>query len=148
MSPRRIATSLAAGLTAAALLSPVPVEGQAGGALGTVRIARTVVANGQPLAAGSYGVRVTDLPVKPVLGQTPREYRWVEFVQKDDVKGRELALVLTGPEAEEVINSPAPADGRHRIDVLREDRYVRLWFNRGGVHYLMHLAPPVPPGGH
>ncbi|MDQ3487090.1 MAG: hypothetical protein M3468_05065, partial [Acidobacteriota bacterium] len=60
-------------------------------ALGSARITRSAMADGKPLPAGTYTVRVTAQESKPeAVGQTESLERWVEFVQKGEVKGREV----------------------------------------------------------
>lgn len=125
----------------AMLAGHVPVAAQSDTtSLGTVRIPRQVIANGEALAAGTYTLRVTAEAPSRVVGQTPAESRWVEFVQAGQVKGREMATVVTGAEARAVLNGPGPASGSVRTDVLRGNDYFRIWINRGGTHYLVHLA--------
>ena len=137
---------MAAILVTGALALPAPVLGQAGQQnLGGVNISRDVIANGQPMARGAYVVRAADLPVKPVVGQTPSEYRWVEFVQDGSVKGREIAVVLSGSPAAQVIKGKAPKPGTVRVDALRGGEYIRVWINRGGQHYFVHLATAAAP---
>src|SRR5688572_14647248 len=52
-------------------------------ALGSVRITRNVTADGKPLPAGTYQVRLTGQEAKPdVPGQTEKLERWVEFLQR------------------------------------------------------------------
>ncbi len=141
----RIVLALA---TAAALTVPASALAQSGGQwLGTVQLSRDVMANGQRLAAGTYLVRQIDLPVRAVVGQTVTQSRWVEFVQDGEVKGRELATVLTGPQVQPVLNptTPMPAVGRARVDLLKDKEHMRVWINRGGTHYLVHLATVGPP---
>ncbi len=141
----RIVLALA---TAAALAVPASALAQSGGQwLGTVQLSRDVMANGQRLAAGTYLVRQIDLPVRAVVGQTVTQSRWVEFVQDGEVKGRELATVLTGPQVQPVLNptTPMPAVGRARVDLLKDKEHMRVWINRGGTHYLVHLATVGPP---
>ena len=60
-------------------------------ALGTVHIPRAVKADGKPLPAGTYQVRLTAEESKPdAAGASEKLERWVEFVQKGSVKGREV----------------------------------------------------------
>src|SRR5207248_4838709 len=49
--------------------------------LGTVRLPKTVKADGKPLPAGTYQVRLTNDEPKPAVGQAPGAERWVEFVK-------------------------------------------------------------------
>src|SRR5262245_23782274 len=51
-------------------------------ALGTVRIPKAVKANGQPLAPGTYQVRLTADEAKPdAAGTSGKLERWVEFLK-------------------------------------------------------------------
>lgn len=114
---------------------------KAGPSLGQVRIAKAVKANGQPLAAGTYTLRLTGDQGRPVVGQTPDESQWVEFVQGTEVKGRELATVLSAAEAKKVVKGgKLPASGAASAELLRGGDYIRVWATRGGSHYLLHLA--------
>jgi hypothetical protein len=112
--------------------------------LATVRIPRAVMANGQALAAGTYAVRVSNDPVTPVVGQSADGSRWVEFVQGNQVRGKELATVLTGDAVKTVVEGSGPASGSAKVELLKGEEYIRVWINSGGTHYLIHLA--VAPG--
>ena len=60
-----------------------------------MRLTRAVKANGQPLAAGSYTVRLTEEQARPdAKGQDPSLERWVEFLQGSQVKGREVVTIV------------------------------------------------------
>jgi hypothetical protein len=107
--------------------------------LGTVRIPKAVTANGQPLAAGTYSVRVSGDSVQPVVGQTAELEQWVEFVQGGQVKGKELATVLTTAEVKNVVKGKAPASGASKTELLKGNDYVRVWLNHSGTHYLIHF---------
>ena len=113
---------------------------QTGETLGTVRLAGSVVANGQPLPAGSYTVRLSAEPVTKVVGQPPESERWVEFVQSGQVRGRELATVVPPADVKEVAKGTPPPAGVARVQTLRGGEYQRVWFNRGGTQYLIHLS--------
>jgi hypothetical protein len=147
MSLRGKVTITTAVLVAGLIVTPSVASAQAktGQLVGAVHITRDVIANGQKLPAGTYAVRAVDTPVKPVVGQTLSEYRWVEFVQGADVKGREIAVVLSGAPAQQVIKAAKPALGRARVDLLRGEEYVRVWINSGGSHFLVHLATAGTP---
>ena len=108
-------------------------------ALGSVRIPRAVVANGQPLAAGTYTLRLSGDAVTPVVGQGNSE-RWVEFVQSGQVKGRELASVVAATDVKAVAEMTPPGPGVAKVQLLRGADYLRVWLNRGGTHYLVHLS--------
>lgn len=110
-------------------------------ALGSVRIGRAVTADGKALPAGTYTVRVTGQEAKPeAVGTTEALERWAEFVQRGQVKGREVVSIVPAAEAKVVAKDPAPRPGGSKVDVLRGNDYLRVWFNKGGNHYLIHLA--------
>jgi hypothetical protein len=64
----------------------------------------------------------------------------VEFVQGGDVKGRELASVVPSAEVAQVVKGTPPAPGSSKVELLRGGEYLRIWTNRGGTHYLIHLV--------
>lgn len=133
---------LIAGAAAAVLMAQATVlQAQAAAtALGTVRLTRTVMADGKPLPAGSYSLRVSADPVTPVKGQGPDSEKWVEFLQAGQVKGRELASVVPSADVKDVIKGRAPGTNSSRVELLKGGEYLRVWLNRGGNHYLIHLV--------
>lgn len=111
-------------------------------ALGTVRIRYNTTANGEALPAGTYSVRLTPATAVPdVVGQTKVYERWVEFSQGGAVKGKEVVSIVPASEIAGVANDPAPRAGRSKVEMLRNNEFVRVWINRGGHHYLVHLVP-------
>jgi hypothetical protein len=118
---------------------------QAAASLGTVRIPKAVSANGQPLAAGTYTVRLASEGVPGKVGQTADLSRWCEFVQGNEVKGKELCTVLSSSEVGAVVKDAPPASGSSKVQMLKGNDYLRVWINRGGTHYLMNL--PTSPTG-
>ena len=128
------------GVVLATVFSQAQVTAQgAGQSLGSVNVNRSVIANGQPLAAGTYTLRLLPDELSRVVGQTPSESKWVEFVRGGKVVGKEVATVLTGPEARTVAKGSGPASGSARTQLLKGNEYLRIWINRGGTHYLIHL---------
>ena len=108
--------------------------------LGPVHIAKAVKADGQPLPAGTYQVRVTEREASPpAAGQTPQYERWAEFLQGGQVKGREVVTIVPQSDIAAVAEQRPPAPGSYRMEVLKGGDYYRLWFNRGGNHYLVHF---------
>ncbi|HUQ88028.1 MAG TPA: hypothetical protein VM096_10745 [Vicinamibacterales bacterium] len=113
-------------------------------ALGSVRIPRTVKADGKDLKAGTYQVRLTSQDASPkVAGQTME--RWVEFVQGGKVAGREVASIITADEVKDTQAGPdlpgkQPRAGS-RVDMLKGGEYLRVWITRNGVQYLIHMPP-------
>ena len=110
-------------------------------ALGTVELPRPVLANGQALPAGTYDVHLTSRTATPeTTGALAELERWVEFRQDDAVMGREVASLVPEAEIGDVARSAPPAAGSSRVEVLRGHEYLRIWINRDGTHYLIHLA--------
>ena len=111
-------------------------------ALGSVRIPRAVKADGKPLAAGTYQVRLTPETSKPdAVGASEKLERWVEFVQKGQVAGREVVSIVPQGEAKLVQKDAPPPNGGSKIQMLKGNDYLRVWINKGGNYYLIHLVP-------
>jgi hypothetical protein len=108
--------------------------------LASVRLPKAVVANGQALPAGTYSVRLSDDAVKPVVGESAGSERWVEFVQGGQVKGKELASVVSPTDVKSVAKMPPPAAGTAKVQMLRGADYLRVWVNHSGTQYLVHLS--------
>ena len=146
MKVRILVAMLAAVLTAGVVSAQTTPPGQvpAGeAALGSVRLPRSVMADGKALKAGTYQVRLTAQAASPaVAGQTME--RWVEFVQGCKVVGREVVSIVPAAEAKDLQPGPdAPASTRSgsRVEMLKGNEYLRVWINRGGVGYLIHMPP-------
>ena len=110
--------------------------------LGTARLTKGVTADGKALPAGTYQVRVTAQESKPdAVGTTEQLERWVEFLQKGEVKGREVVSIVPASEAKMVVkDAPPRAGAAAKVQALRGNEYVRVWFNKGGNHYVINLA--------
>jgi hypothetical protein len=113
-------------------------------ALGSVRIPRTVKADGKDLRAGTYQVRLTAQDAAPAVPGIKME-RWVEFVQGGKVAGREVASIIPADEVKDTQQGPdlpgkQPRAGT-RVDMLKGGEYLRVWITRGGVQYLIHMPP-------
>ncbi len=110
-------------------------------ALGTVKLPKKVTADGKPLAAGTYQVRLTPQEAESkAAGATAAYERWVEFLQNGQVKGREVVSIVPAADASKVAKEPAPAAGRAKVGTLEGDDYLRVWINKGGNYYLIHLG--------
>jgi len=119
-----------------------PTAADAAMALGTVRIPRAVKADGKPLPAGSYQLRLTAEESKPdAAGASEKLERWVEFVQKGSVKGREVVSIVPQAEIKLVQKDAPPAANGSKVQMLKGNDYMRVWINKGGNHYLIHLVP-------
>jgi len=122
-----------------------PTEGAASApegqiALGTVTLPKAVKADGKPLPAGTYQVRVTtETASQDAKGQSKSLERWAEFVKGGKVVGRELVTIVPQADISKVQKDAAPRAGAARVDLLKGGDYYRVWINRGGNHYLVHL---------
>ena len=142
----------AAAFTAALLFAPVATFAQssgpasvaapaAGTALGSVTLPRRVMADGKPLAAGTYQIRLTGDEAKPAAGQSPNAERYVEFLRGGQVVAREVATIVPAADIASVAKGGKPGNGAARVEMLKGDDYLRVWINRGGQNYLIHLPP-------
>ncbi len=147
--------ALASVLFVATAAAYTPVEMQGGSAaqvpagetvLGTVSIPRAVMADGKPLPAGRYTVRLTaQTATSPAPGALPELERWVEFVQGGQVRGRELVSIVPADEVKMTMPGP-DMPGRvgrtgSRVEMLKGGEFLRVWIARGGHNYLLHLPP-------
>ena len=151
--------ALVTGIVAGALLAAAPASLMAQGmgaqadsptaaqdlearSLGNVRLSRSVKANGEVLRAGTYRVRLTAEVAKPeAVGTEPSLERWVEFVQGGQVKGREVASLVPAAEIEKIAEGKRVPNGGYRVEMLKGNEFVRVWINRGGTNYLIHMPP-------
>jgi hypothetical protein len=110
--------------------------------LGSVTISRAVTADGKPLPRGTYQVRLTSQTPSPAPGASPDRERWVEFLQGGQVKGRELATIVPASELKDLMPGPESrrvANNSSRVELLKGASFLRIWINRDGVNYLIHL---------
>ena len=118
--------------------APSAPEGQI--QLGTVHIPKGVKADGKPLAAGTYQVRLTaDTASQEAKGQTKSLERWAEFVKGGKVAGREVVTIVPQADIAKVQKDTPPRANSSKVETLKGGDYVRVWINKGGNHYLMHL---------
>jgi hypothetical protein len=108
--------------------------------LGSIHLTKGVKADGKPLAAGTYQLRLTAQAASPdAKGQTPSAERWVEFLQRGQVKGREVVTIVPQSEIDKVQKDAPPHANASKVEMLKGGDYVRVWINRGGNYYLLHL---------
>jgi hypothetical protein len=120
--------------------APAPTAPAGELALGSVHLAKKVTADGKPLAAGTYQVRLTAQAAAPdAKGQTKELERWVEFVQGGQVKGREVVTIIPQSEIDKVQKDRPPAANSAKVEVLKGGDYVRVWVRKGANNYLIHL---------
>ncbi len=110
-------------------------------ALGTVHIPKGVKADGKPLAAGTYQVRLTPDTASPVAkGATASLERWAEFVKGGKVVGREVVSIIPQADIAKVQKDTPPRPGSATVQALKGGDYLRVWINRGGNYYLVYFA--------
>ena len=115
--------------------------------LGSVRLPKGVTADGKPLPAGTYSVKLTAQQAAPeAVGTTEALERWVELSQGKEVKGREVVSIVPQNEIKMVVKDAPPASGTSKVQLLKGNDYLRVWFNRAGTHYLIHFPVAAPAG--
>jgi len=109
--------------------------------LGSVHLTKATTADGKPLPAGVYQVKLTAQEAKPdAKGASENTERWVEFLQKGAVKGREVVSIVPQNEVKNVVkDTPPSANGTPKVQTLKGNDYMRVWFNKGGNHYLIYF---------
>jgi len=108
--------------------------------LGTVTLRKGVKADGKALPAGTYQLRLTAEEAKPdAKGSSEVLERWVEFVKGGKVVGREVVSIVPANEAKLVQKDTPPPSGGSKVETLKGGDYVRVWINKGGNYYLVHL---------
>ena len=125
----------------AGALGVARVAAQSGTSLGTVHVTKKVMADGKPLPAGTYQVRLTTEEPKPAVGQTPSAERWVEFVKGGKVAGREVATIVPADEMGAIAKGKKPKANASSVELLKGGDYLRVWINRGGTNYIINLPP-------
>jgi hypothetical protein len=109
--------------------------------LGSVRLSKGVKADGKALGPGTYQVRVTAQTASPdAKGQTQALERWAEFLQRGQVKGREVVTIIPQSQIDKVQKDAPPRANMAKVETLKGGEYVRVWINKGGNHYLIHLT--------
>lgn len=120
--------------------APAPAAPTGEMTLGSVHLSKSVKADGKPLAAGTYQVRLTsETPSGNAPGQSQGLERWVEFLQGGKVKGREVVTIVPQSEIGQVQKDAPPARNSSKFETLKGGDYMRLWINRSGNHFLVHF---------
>jgi hypothetical protein len=111
-------------------------------ALATVQITQPVLANGKPLPADTYELRLTNEWLAPLAGQSSSAERWVELVANGSVVAREVAVVLRDDDRPTVGASAEKAAEGTRVQMPKGGEFLRLSVKRGNERFLVHF--PVP----
>jgi hypothetical protein len=109
--------------------------------LGTVTLGKKVMADGKPLSAGTYQVRLTNDEPKPGVGQEQGAERYVEFVKGGKVAGREVATVISAQDIGKIAKGKKPKAGSSSVELLKGGDFYRVWINKGGTNYLINMPP-------
>jgi hypothetical protein len=107
--------------------------------LATVRITEPALADGRPLAPGTYQVRLTDERPTPRPGQSADAQQWVELVADGSVIAREIAEVIRDDDRPEIGASAERAAEGVRVQILKGGDFLRISVKRQGTRYLIHL---------
>jgi hypothetical protein len=107
--------------------------------LATVRIAEPALADGRPLAPGTYQVRLRDERPAPRPGQSADAQQWVEFVAGGSVIAREVAEVIRDDDRPDIGASAERAAEGVRVQRLKGGDFLRISVKRQGIRYLIHL---------
>ncbi len=135
---------LTAALLAVLAMPAAPsAQTAANSSLGSVTLTRKVMADGQPLAAGTYQVRLTGEHAKPAVGQSPDAETYVEFLKGGKVVAKEVATVVTAADIASVAKWRKPAANGVRVETLKGNDYVRVWISKAGTHYLINMPSAV-----
>jgi len=140
---RAAGENAAAAHTAPKPQPPTAGEPEAPGAmsLGTVHVPKGLKADGKDLPGGVYTVRLTADEAKPdAKGSTEKLERWVEFVKGGQVVGREVVTIVPSSEKQLVQKDTPPPAGGSKVETLKGGDYVRVWINKAGTYYLVHLT--------
>ena len=96
--------------------------------------------DGKTLAAGTYQLRLTMDHPKPAAGESPDSEQFVEFLKAGTIVARDVATVVSKADIVAIgKGDPAPAPGAAKIEMLKGNDYIRVWVNKNGTHYLLHL---------
>ena len=51
----------------------------------------------------------------------------------------EVVSIVPQAEVKTVVKDTPPASGASKVQMLKGNEYVRVWINKGGNHFLIHL---------
>ena len=57
------------------------------------------------------------------------------------MKGREVVSIVPQAEIKLLQKDTPPATNGSKVQMLMGNDYMRVWINKGGNHYLIHLVP-------
>ena len=112
----------------------------AGASLGSVTLKTAVMADGQHRGRGFASCTPDRRHAK---ASRPDAGIGAIHRVRERRKGRRAQVATVVPQAEiaQVADGPRPAAGGSRVDMLKGNDYVRVWVNRSGMNYILHLPP-------
>jgi len=81
----------------------------------------------------------TEAASQEAKGQTKSLERWAEFLKGGKVAGREVVTIVPQADISKVQKDTPPRPNASKVETLKGGDYVRVWINKGGTHYLVHL---------
>ena len=103
-------------------------------AMGKVQLTQQVgTANGQVLLPGTYEIRIK----KADAATDGLKANWIEFLQNDEVKGREVAA--------EVPQGMAGVKARPHLQKIERRDSTNLWLVAGDMNYLVNMSKCTTP---
>lgn len=105
----------------------------------TVQITQQVLADGKPLAPGTYEIWITDERPDVGAGAPSENQRTVELVQNGKVVAREIAEVFPRAPREVVGTTGSAMPTTARVERLKEGDFIRVSINDPDGRFLIHL---------
>jgi hypothetical protein len=111
----------------------------------TVTIAQPVLADGKPLAAGTYELWISEDRPEVGAGAPSDAQRVVEFAQNGKVVAREIAEVFPTGSRQVVGTSGSSGAAKARVEMLKGGEFLRVSVNDADGRYLIHLPTGTTP---
>jgi len=107
--------------------------------IGTIRVTQAVLADGKPLAPGTYQIRLTTEHPAQAPGASSNGECWIELMKGQAVVAREVATIIPNDQIAAIAKGPGPKPNSARVDVLKGGEYVRAWINHDSTNYIINL---------
>ena len=105
----------------------------------TVTLTQTVMADGKPLAPGTYEVWITDERPDVGAGAPSDAQRVVEFAQNNQVVARDGRRGASRVEAGKLLGRPATRVAGRASRSCKDGEFVRVSINDAAGRFLIHL---------
>ena len=107
--------------------------------IGRVHLAKALLADGKPLPPGTYEVQLPNDQPPAAVGQSPEGEHYVEFVRDMQVRGREVATVISASDIGSIAKGRRPKANSSVVEMLKGGDYWRVWINKGGTNYIINM---------